>query len=188
MVWDTEGTLIDRRRAKRRPPQGSRLVHDDGSCGNPRCVDVDHLSTEPLQDPPPEPEHDRTWARAIITTVRPPANPGLPWWATFESTTRRGSFPLDEKRLKALGLAEGGSAALEHELLLEYRGETGPTGICPVPPDDEWVANGNPAVAELTPTRQLPPSDPCPCLSGSQFGVCHGKPKQTYAIAMGIYG
>jgi hypothetical protein len=190
MVWDTQGTLIDRRRAKLRPPQGSRLFHvDDGSCRNGRCVDIDHLSPVPLQDPPADPEQDRAWVRAIVTMVRPPANLALPWRATFESATRRGDFPLDEQACKALGIPEGSSAALECEVLLgrRYSDDVFPAGFSPVPADDEWTPNGNGGTAEFKPTGALPPHSPCTCLSGSTFGECHGTPKATWKIAAAAF-
>jgi hypothetical protein len=187
MTYDGEGTVVDKRRAKmcaakRRPPQGSRLVHVD-TCRTARCLDVDHLKAELLIDPPPEPEHGRVWTRAIITAVRPPANPAQSWSATYESTKTRGSFPLDDRALKALGIAEGGSLALEHEvLLMSQHDKAGPVELYPVPLDDEWLPNGFPGTAELAPTGWLKPSDPCVCLSGLSFVTCHGVPRPTSAL------
>jgi hypothetical protein len=187
MTYDGEGTVVDKRRAKlyaarRRPPQGSRLVHVD-TCRTARCLDIDHLTPELLVDPPPEPEHGRVWTRAIITAVRPPANPAQPWHATWEGAATRGDFPLNARALSALGIAEGGSLALEHEVLLVSQPDkAGPVEVHPVPADDEWLPNGFPGTVELTPTGWLKPSDPCACLSGHPFTICHGTPRPTSAL------
>jgi hypothetical protein len=189
MVYDDEGTVVDKRRAKlqaarRRPPQGSRLRHID-ACRTARCLDINHLTPELLVDPPPEPEHGRRWTRAIITAVRPPAHPSRPWHATWEGAATRGDFPLNSRVLSALGMAEGGSLALEHEVLLVSQPDkaAGPVEVYPVPADDEWLRNGDPGTAELAPVMNLNPSDPCICLSGLSFVTCHGVPRPTHAYA-----
>jgi hypothetical protein len=124
------------------------------------------------------------WTRAIITAVRPPAHPAQPWHATWEGAATRGDFPLNDRALKALGIAEGGSLALEHEvLLMSQPDKAGPVEVHPVPADDEWLPNGFPGTAELAPTRRLNPSDPCVCLSGLAFTTCHGVPRPTHAYA-----
>jgi hypothetical protein len=188
MTYDDQGTVVDKRRAKlyaarRRPPQGSRLVHVD-TCRTARCLDVGHVSPELLIDPPPEPEHGRVWTRAIITAVRPPAHPAQPWSATWEGAATRGSLPLNARALSALGIAEAGSLALEHEVLLMSQDDkVGPVEVHSVPADDERLPNGDPGTAELAPTMNLNPSDPCICLSGHPFTICHGVPRPTHAYA-----
>jgi hypothetical protein len=171
------GKVMDKRRLRllaKCNPAGCRFVHDD-ACRDDACVDIDHLTVEPLVDPPAEPEHSRAWRRAIVTAVLPPAHPGQPWWAEFHTCDGRGQFPLHERAVAVLGIGGAMTAALEREVFIDD--PSGLPTLYPIPDDDDQLAGGvAPGYAiDPAPAWGLQPSDPCPCWSRQDFGQCCGK-------------
>jgi hypothetical protein len=161
------GTVVDGRRRRLRPPRGSRLREAGAS-----------VEAEPLRDPAPGSEY-AGYSRAIITAVQPPPLPGRPWLAEFETADADGVIRLDGLACEVLEIPEPGTLALEREFYVVIR-EGEPVRPRPIPVDDESPRGGAPLLSLSN--WDVQPTDPCMCLSGLAYGACHGVPRPTVAV------